>query len=158
MCRTLHSQARFHTTHTTHATHATYPTPERGIKGLLRVELDDAFDSHLFTATLNGRNADHLLHSGTSAGQLPDSVSLYFPPATAVNPNDAHDGPIAIFKSPLIDLTISRETEGAAHLDLGVRLAGRIPEMHGVLGQVRRHLAADGMLRRSCETLVTRRC
>ena len=54
---------------------------------------------------------------------------------------------MAVFKSPLIKLTLSRETEGAAHLDLGVRLAGAIPEMQGVLGQVS---LGSGLGRKGC--------
>ena len=75
-----------------------------------------------FAITLNGRRRDDLLHSGKvvhhgaggAGGASSRSPLLYFPPASAVNPGDAADGPLVVFKSAELELTIRKETEDAA--------------------------------------------
>ena len=76
-----------------------------------------------FAITLNGRRRDDLLHSGKvvraargAGGPASSSPAplLYFPPASAVNPGDARDGPLVVFKSAELELTIRKETEDAA--------------------------------------------
>ncbi|KAI8464994.1 MAG: hypothetical protein J3K34DRAFT_438474 [Monoraphidium minutum] len=105
--------------------------------GAVRTVVSPDFKGHLFKVSINGQPRDWMAGSGEDVAGLPEGLSLYFPPATAVNPGDGDDGarPIAIFKSPLIHLTMSRESEDSLHLDLGVRLTSNIPAMHGVLGQ-----------------------
>ncbi|KAI8474228.1 MAG: hypothetical protein J3K34DRAFT_465890 [Monoraphidium minutum] len=53
----------------------------------------------------------------------------------AVNPDDASDGPLAILKTPLMELAFYLETEDVLHLDLQVKLLDRPYAMSGVLGQ-----------------------
>ena len=76
-----------------------------------------------FAIRLNGQRRDDLLHSGKvvhagagggAANTRSGSALLYFPPASAVNPGDARDGPLVVFKSAQLELTIRKETEDAA--------------------------------------------
>ncbi|KAI8464992.1 MAG: hypothetical protein J3K34DRAFT_525742 [Monoraphidium minutum] len=90
--------------------------------GTLRAVVSPAFKGRLFTVSINGQPRDWMVGSGEDVAGLPEGLSLYFPPATAVNPGDGDDGPIAVFKSPLIHLTMSKESEGALHLDMSARL------------------------------------
>lgn len=71
-------------------------------------------DSNFLQLELNGQRQDDLLYSGKSYKGPNKGVMLYFPPRTAVNKDDAKDGPIAILTTPLVVLTIYKETEGAA--------------------------------------------
>ena len=61
----------------------------RGAEGLLRVQLPQDRALHI---EVNGKHADGLLYSGKAVEGLPEGLELYFPPASAVNPNDARDG------------------------------------------------------------------
>lgn len=82
-----------------------------------------------FSIVLNGVPRDDLLYSGhvvhgpaegaaAAKNNLPKTRGkaplLYFPPASAVNPGDARDGPLVVFKSAEMELTIRKETEDAA--------------------------------------------
>lgn len=91
-------------------------------------------DQEFLHVEVNGAHRDDLLYSGKLLRPSPD-VLIYFPPAQAVNPGDAKDGPLAVIKTSKFELTVLKETEDAAHLDLNVKIVGDIKEMHGVLGQ-----------------------
>lgn len=74
-----------------------------------------------FAIHLNGKRRDDLLHSGkvvhaggATGGDTRSAALLYFPPASAVNPGDAKDGPLVVFKSAQLELTVRKETEDAA--------------------------------------------
>ena len=54
----------------------------------MRVKMPERKFLHI---ELNGRHADELLHSGRVLRLSKDAL-VYFPPATAINPNDATDG------------------------------------------------------------------
>ncbi|KAI8466804.1 MAG: hypothetical protein J3K34DRAFT_52212 [Monoraphidium minutum] len=85
---------------------------------------------------LNGKNRDELAGSGRLAKGLPAGVSVYFPPATAVNPNDASDGPVAIIRTPTAHISIHYESEDAAHLDVKLQITGELAgDAHGLMGQ-----------------------
>ncbi|KAI8477400.1 MAG: hypothetical protein J3K34DRAFT_515740 [Monoraphidium minutum] len=110
-----------------------YTDPAAKPDANVRVALPDDCFLHV---VLNGAHRDHLLYSGLAIMEgMPEGTVVYFPPATVVNPGDARDGPLIVIKTPEAELAIMRETEGALHLDLGVKLSARFEEMQGVLGQ-----------------------
>ncbi|KAI8475425.1 MAG: pectin lyase fold/virulence factor [Monoraphidium minutum] len=115
----------------------------------MRVRLLDPKFLHI---VVNGTHRDDLLRSGRAVEGLVGGATLYFPPPDAVNPGDASDGPLAILKTPLMELAFYLETEDALHLDLQarphapplpplrgrhrrVKLLDRPSAMSGVLGQ-----------------------
>ncbi|KAI8475422.1 MAG: hypothetical protein J3K34DRAFT_456322 [Monoraphidium minutum] len=84
----------------------------------MRVRLLDPKFLHI---VVNGAHRDDLLRSGRAVEGLVGGATLYFPPPNAVNPGDASDGPLAILKTPLMELAFYLETEDALHLDMQAR-------------------------------------
>jgi len=70
-------------------------------------------DQEFLHVEVNGAHRDDLLYSGKLLRPSPD-VLIYFPPAQAVNPGDAKDGPLAVIKTSKFELTVLKETEDAA--------------------------------------------
>ncbi|KAI8473400.1 MAG: hypothetical protein J3K34DRAFT_411258 [Monoraphidium minutum] len=85
---------------------------------------------------LNGAHRDELAGSGAPAEGMPPGVVVYFPPASAVNPGDASDGPVAMIRTPSLDISIFYESEDAAHLDVKISVVGPLAgQPHGLIGQ-----------------------
>ncbi|KAI8464330.1 MAG: hypothetical protein J3K34DRAFT_120081 [Monoraphidium minutum] len=87
------------------------------------------------SVAVNGARRDELLGSGTALQAGADGTVVFFPGKEAVNKGDAQDGPVMVIRTPVAEITILKETEGAAHLDLTFKLLKPVDKMSGLLGQ-----------------------
>ncbi|KAI8470958.1 MAG: hypothetical protein J3K34DRAFT_393209, partial [Monoraphidium minutum] len=99
----------------------------------MRVKLPEGRFLHV---ELDGAHRDDLAGSGTSAPGMPPGVVVHFPPASAVNPGDASDGPVAVVRTRSLEIAIFYESEGAAHLDVKITVVGPlVGQPSGLIGQ-----------------------
>ncbi|KAI8464336.1 MAG: hypothetical protein J3K34DRAFT_120166 [Monoraphidium minutum] len=87
------------------------------------------------SVAVNGARRDELLGSGTALQAGADGTVVFFPGKEAINKDDAQDGPVMVIRTPVAEITILKETEGAAHLDLTFKLLKPVDKMSGLLGQ-----------------------